>query len=205
MKEIIISQNEAGKRLDKFLVNFLSNAESGFIFKMLRKKNIVLNDKKCTGKEKLSVGDNIKIYFSDDTFNKFVNPFYLKDDKFSSNKSVSNNIKNIASKDNEFSTAFNKIGNMDVIYEDKNIMLINKKAGILSQKASASDYSLNEWFIGYLLNNNEIDIKSLASFKPSICNRLDRNTSGMVICGKSLQGSTIMNKMLKDRTLGKYY
>ena len=71
MKEYKIGKNEAGGRLDKFVFKVLREAPSSFVYKMMRKKNIVLNDKKCEGKEILSAGDTVKIYLSDDTFSKF--------------------------------------------------------------------------------------------------------------------------------------
>ena len=72
MRELIISKNEAGQRLDKYLLKYLNKAGSGFIYKMLRKKNIVLNDKKANGNEKLVVGDNVRLYLSEDTINTFM-------------------------------------------------------------------------------------------------------------------------------------
>ena len=95
--------------------------------------------------------------------------------------------------------------NISVIYEDDNILVLNKPAGVLSQKAAPSDFSLNEWLIGYLLDKDVVSATSLSTFKPSICNRLDRNTSGMVVCGKSLAGSQYMGRIIKEKTLEKYY
>ena len=80
MKEIVVSKNEAGKRFDKLLNTVLKEAPTSFIYKMLRKKNIVLNDKKASGNEKLTEGDVVKIYLSDETFAKFSNESSLKDD-----------------------------------------------------------------------------------------------------------------------------
>ncbi len=185
MKEIIISEDQKNKRLDSFLKSYLVNASGGFIYKMLRKKNITLNDKKAQGTEKLKNGDSIKIYFSDDTLNKF---------KSDGGKTVSE----------EDSSKLNNIA-VSVIYEDDNIVLVSKPAGLLSQKAQAGDISLNDWLIQYLLENGSVTKDSLELYKPSICNRLDRNTSGLVICAKSLSGARIMNEMLRDRTLDKYY
>ena len=73
MKEIKIDFNSDGKRLDKFLGSYFSECSMGFLFKMLRKKNITLNGKKADGKEKLHEGDTISVFFSDETFNKFAN------------------------------------------------------------------------------------------------------------------------------------
>ncbi len=185
MKEIIISEDQKNKRLDSFLKSYLANASGGFIYKMLRKKNITLNDKKAQGTEKLNTGDSIKIYFSDDTLNKF---------KADGNKLVA--------QDN--SPKYDKLA-VSVIYEDDNILLVSKPAGLLSQKAEAGDISLNDWLIWYLLSKGLVTEESLELYKPSICNRLDRNTSGLVICARSLAGARVMNEMLKDRTLDKYY
>jgi 23S rRNA pseudouridine955/2504/2580 synthase len=76
---------------------------------------------------------------------------------------------------------------------------------MLSQKAEAGDDSLNDWLIEYLLENGEITTKSLETYRPSICNRLDRNTSGLVVCGKTLAGSRKMNELIRDRSVRKFY
>lgn len=94
---------------------------------------------------------------------------------------------------------------MPVIYEDDNILLLNKPAGLLSQKASSEDYSLNEWLIDYLLEQGEITREGLRTFRPSVCNRLDRNTSGLVVCGKTLAGSQKMSELLRERNVHKFY
>ena len=88
---------------------------------------------------------------------------------------------------------------------DDNILLINKPAGMLSQKAKKEDVSLVEYVIGYLLSNGSVTKEELLTFHPGICNRLDRNTSGMVVAGKSLAGLQIMGEAFKERTLAKYY
>ncbi|MBE5926932.1 MAG: RluA family pseudouridine synthase [Lachnospiraceae bacterium] len=180
MKEYIIGSNEAGQRFDKYLMKLLKEAPSSFIYKMLRKKNIVLNGKKCDGKEKLNINDSVKIFLADDTFDKFAGKQIC----------VSLTKKEV---------------DLNVIYEDEDILLINKPAGLLSQKADNNDDSINDRLIQYLINNNSITAESLKTFKPSICNRLDRNTSGIIIAGKSLNGLQTMAKLLKDRTIHKYY
>ncbi len=187
MKEVIIGKNEIDKRLDGFLKSYLPNASMGFIYKMLRKKNITLNGKKASGTEKLHLDDKIAIFFSDETL-----------DKFKGKPAHS------GSKVRKYS-AFEKLGQLEVIYEDSDIVLINKPAGVLSQKSEYKDISLNDWLIEYLLQKGDITEEELETYKPSICNRLDRNTSGIVICAKSLSGARVMNQMLKDRTLDKYY
>jgi 23S rRNA pseudouridine955/2504/2580 synthase len=184
MKEIVISKNEAGKGLAGFLNSYLKEASQGFIYKMLRKKNITLNGKKADGSEKLKEGDSIKIFFSDETFEKFLGK---RDSSFAGGAATA---------------AF---GELPVIYEDENIILVNKPVGVLSQKARPEDISLNEWLIEYLLSKGEVTQESLATYRPSICNRLDRNTSGLVICAKSLSGARVMNELIKSRRVDKFY
>lgn len=177
MQSLIVSKNEAGQRLDKLLAKYLNLAGKGFLYKMMRKKNITLNGKKCDGSEKLTSGDEIKIFLSDDTILKF----------------------------SEVKIPVVKKINLNVIYEDEHILLVNKPSGMLSQKAKESDESLVEYMIDYLLSSGQLSADQLKSFRPSICNRLDRNTSGLVVGGKSLAGLQIMSEVFKDRTIHKYY
>ena len=186
MKEFIAGRNESGQRLDKYLKKILPNASMGFIYKMLRKKNIKLNDKKASGTEIVSLNDNIKIYLSDETFEKFsVDEESLKKD-------------------------FNALGQLKLsglvtVYEDDDILAASKPVNMLSQKAVPSDISANERLIGYLINEGSLTFEDFKSFKPSVCNRLDRNTSGLILMGKSLRGLQYLSKVLKDRTAEKYY
>ena len=163
MREIIIKENEAGQRLDKFLKKYMKEAPASFFYKMLRKKNIVLNGKKAGGNEKLAVGDRVKLFLSDDTISKFSGeaPEKRKADK-------------------------EKAGGgamelpLEIIYEDSQIMLLNKPAGMLSQKAGKTDVSMVEAVQEYLLRSGQITEEELRTFRPSVCNRLDRNTSGLI-------------------------
>ena len=182
MRELVVTKNEAGQRFDKYLLKYLNKAGTGFIYKMLRKKNIVLNGKKANGNEILSVEDNVKLYLSEDTIISF------REDKKAgfANKSVNGLDKKL-----------------DIIYEDDNVLLINKPCGILSQKAQKDDISINDIAVAYLLKNNPG--KEDITFIPSICNRLDRNTTGIIVVGKSLIGLQTMSKLFKDRTIHKYY
>ncbi len=177
MKELFVKKNEAGQRLDKLLIKLMPNAPKSFIYKMIRKKNITLNDRKCIGNEIIQLGDNVKLWLSDDTFGKFSDSINVS----SVNESI------------------------DLIYEDKDIIIYNKPAGMLSQKSKPTDISVNDILISYLLEKNEISQEDLLTFKPSICNRLDRNTSGIIICGKTLKGLQDMSLMLKERSIHKDY
>lgn len=195
MKEIIVGKNEAGQRMDKLLKKYLKEATASFLYKMLRKKNITLNHKKAEGKEILTEGDVISIFFSEETLEKFMGkPVYHPSDFLSESISF-----------NEYDKAYRMFKNIDIVYEDADVIFLNKPGGILSQKTRKEECSLNEWMIGYLLVNKKISPEQLETFKPSVCNRLDLNTSGLVICGKSLQGSREMNRLIKERKIGKYY
>lgn len=169
------------------LLRHLPKAAPSFIYKMLRKKNITLNGKKATGNELLKAGDYIEIYFSDETYDKF--------------RGASDGAYDVSS----YVNAYKQIEGIKVIYEDDDIVICNKPVGVLSQKAKESDISLNEWLIGYLLDSKAKTAESLKDFKPSVCNRLDRNTAGIVLCSKSLKGSRAMSGLIKDRKLDKYY
>ncbi len=182
MKEIIVTKKEAGQRLDKLLKKYLKEAPDGFLYRMLRKKNIVLNGKKAAGKEKLTEGDNIKLFLSEETIGKF--------------SGIDQAVRISRTTAQSYP---------DVIYEDEAILLLNKPSGMLSQKAGKDDISVVEYVISYLLEKNAVTEEELRLFKPAVCNRLDRNTSGLIIAGKSLLGSQTMGKLLKLRTLQKYY
>lgn len=190
MKSILVKENEAGQRFDKFLHKYLSEASGNFIYKMLRKKNITLNGKKATGSERLVIGDEVKLFLSDETIDKFTKKV-IGEDK--------------SKAENSYETAYHTYCNLEVIFQNKHILIVNKPSGILTQKSEFDDISLNEWLIGYLLVHQMITYEELTTFKPSVCNRLDRNTSGIVICGKTLLGSQKMSELLKDRSLHKYY
>lgn len=149
MREIKINSNEANQRVDKFLSKYLDKANKSFIYKMLRKKNITLNNKKSDGSEKLNEGDIIKIFFTEETLEKF------------SSKPDKNNIISSMQK-------VSKIDVHNIIYEDDNLILYNKPAGELSQKAEVNDMSVNEQLIRYMLDNNEIKESEFKTFKPSV-------------------------------------
>lgn len=185
MVEIIVGKNESGQRLDRVLEKIFVNADTGFIFKMLRKKNITLDDKRADGKERLKTGSSIKMWFSDESFEKLTKKTCL---------APSGKIKN---KDNKVSDVFKSY----IIYEDENTVIVNKPAGLLSQKSQINDISVNDMLLEYL----KFDENTLHTFKPSICNRLDRNTSGLLVCGKSLEGLRVNNELIKTRAVKKYY
>lgn len=182
MREIYINNNEAGQRFDKFLKKYLNKAPSSFLHKMLRKKNITLNGKKDDGSSVLKLNDKVNIYICEESICNFIEE--VKTDSRVDNK------KNIP---------------LDIVYEDSDIIIINKPVGMLSQKAEPKDISANEYIINYLLDSRQLSKADLQTFKPSVCNRLDRNTSGLLVAGKSLKGLQNISKAFKERSLHKYY
>lgn len=183
MKELCIRANEAGQRLDKFLGKYMDQAPKGFLYKMLRKKNITLNGKKASGSEMLSEGDVVKLFLAEETIGKFSR----------------------IQKAPVQSSAGRKSAKLDIIYEDKHTLFINKPVGMLSQKAKPKDVSLVEHLTAYLLSSGQIKEEELRTFRPSVCNRLDRNTSGIVAAGKTLAALQELTEMFRERTLKKYY
>lgn len=189
MRELIVKELEAGQRLDKFLHKYLKEAPNSFLYKMMRKKNIVLNGKKVTGSEQIQVGDSIKLFLAEETIDKFMGQA----------ASVSVDITT------PYKKAYANLKGIQIVSEFEDVLFINKPAGILSQRADGKDLSANEWLIGYLLDKKAITAEELQTFKPSVCNRLDRNTSGLLVCSKTLLGSQEMARVLKDRSLHKFY
>ncbi len=185
MREFTITPNEAEQRFDKYLKKLLSDAPSSFIYKMLRKKNIVLNGKKSDGTDKLKTGDRVKLFLSDETFDKF--------SKREAENKEAGSLKQL------------KDEPLKVLYEDADVLILDKPSGMLSQKAKPEDVSANEYILSYLLKKGDLTEEMMQTFKPSVCNRLDRNTSGILIAGKSLKGLQMMSKALKERSLEKYY
>ena len=182
MREVTIGPNEGGQRFDKYLKKYLKEAGSGFLYKMLRKKNITLNGHKADGSEKLNAGDRVCFFLSEETL-----------DKFRGTVSPVSTIRK------------EELLSIPVLYEDSQVLLADKPAGLLTQKAQAQDYSLNEWLTDYLLAGGKLRKEELPTFRPSVCNRLDRNTSGLVICGKTLAGSQKMSELIRNRSLHKFY
>ena len=177
MKEFKIRENEAWQRFDKYLAKLLEEAPKSFFYKMMRKKNITLNGKKAQGNEMLCTGDMVKLFLSDETF-----------EKFSSAKQASH-----------------ARAKLQIIYEDQDVLFINKPAGMLSQPAGDGTPSLVEYLTGYLLDTGALNAADLVTFRPGVCNRLDRNTSGLVAAGKSLTGLQDLSAMFHNRNMEKFY
>lgn len=179
MQKMIISADESGQRFDKYLFRHLGEAPKSFVYKMLRKKNITLNGKKAEGSELIGTGDLVTFWLSDDTFEKF------------RSKAVQVKLTGLPP--------------VDVLYEDDQVIIMNKPAGVLSQKAAAEDISMNEMMIGYLMDSGQITDESLKSFHPAVCNRLDRNTSGIICGGKTLAALRFLSEGFRQHSFDKRY
>ena len=166
MKEITIKAEQSNQRLDKFIKRYMNDAPNSFIYKMLRKKNIVLNGKRAEGSEILSEGDIIKLFLSDDTINGFT-------------------------KQRDYKT-----GKLDIIYEDDDMAVLNKPPNLLTQPDTKNGDSLITRFIATRPN---------LDFAPVCISRLDRNTSGIVLCAKNLHTAQKLSQMMKEGNIKKYY
>jgi len=185
MKQITVTNEMASQRLDKYLQRLLPACPKSLLYKQLRKKNITLNSSKATGSELVKAGDVISVFFSDETY-----------EKFAAGEEINTGV---------FEKAFASLKGIEPVYEDDRMIVFNKPAGILSQSVEKSDLSVNEYLVGYLLHKGLVSKESLKQFRPSVCNRLDRNTSGLILCSKTLEGSRYLSDKIREKDLEKYY
>ena len=186
MKTFTIGSNEANQRLDKYLKKLLPNASVSFLYKMLRKKNITLDKKKATGKEMLQKGAQVDVFFSDETLHKFMQDTTKMQEEFQMLQRL-------------------PMKGLSIVYEDADILIADKPYNMLSQKAKEQDLSANEYLLGYLIRNKALSLETFGTFRPSVCNRLDRNTTGLLLMGKTLAGAQNLSEGLRERTIHKYY
>ena len=183
MFEYVIQENTAGMRLDKVLRKHLKAASDPFIYKMLRKKNITLNSKKAEGNEITASGDVIRFWFSDETYEK---------------------MRGEEKKTESFAPPEN-FPEIRILYEDQDVMLFVKPSGVLSQKSFDGSYSVNEWLVDHAVRIGMLSGSEFEMFRPSIVNRLDQNTGGIIAAGLSLKGLKVLSELFRERTLCKYY
>ncbi len=178
MKEYVIGKNDSGQRLDKYLTKTFPNLPKSLMYKYIRIKRIKVNGKRAEISTRLNEGDTVSLYVNDEL---------------------------IAEKPAQYDF-MGASTSLDIVYEDGNIMLLNKKSGLLSHPA---DREYVDTLIGrvkrYLYEKGEYDPRSEASFTPSLVNRIDRNTSGIVIAAKNAESLRIMNEKIKNRQVHKYY
>ncbi|HMM69391.1 MAG TPA: RluA family pseudouridine synthase [Gudongella oleilytica] len=178
MREIRVGKNDSNQRLDRFLKKYMDEAGTGFIYKMLRKKNIKVNESKASPEMMIFEGDTIQLYLSDETIDKFIGTKEVRKSKLAPR----------------------------IIYEDENLVLINKPAGILSHGAGEEfEENIVDSLVTYLIQKGDYIPRIEKTFSPSICNRLDRNTSGVIIGAKNSEALRLVNKAIKEGSVRKYY
>ena len=175
MQTITITKANTNRRLDKFLFAYLNAAPENFIYKMLRKKNITLNEVRAKGAEQLQDGDTVQLYLSDETIEKF-------------------------RKTREIATAKPLTG---IVYEDDSFLIVNKPQGLPSHSMAGKTDHLLGRILFYLQESGAYDPSD--TFVPALCNRLDVNTSGLVVCGKTLHTLQEMNALFANQMMDKEY
>lgn len=194
MKEIIVTEEFNKVRVDKVVFKVLKFASKGFIYKMYRKKNIVLNNKKITGKEQLVTGDSIKFYFHDDTFNKF-----SKGDGTMESLENENSKEQVTKiDDREPKLSLDK---SLILYEDQDLLVYNKPVGVLSQPNGRDDNLIFRY--KEYLSDQGIEEGLLDAY--GVCNRLDRNTTGVILLGKNPKSLRIINTAITNKEVTKTY
>ncbi len=177
MREFVIEKNDAGQRMDKFLTKTLKTLPQSLMYKYLRLKRIKLNGKKCEISTRLCEGDVVSLYLNDEFFEPTGEDIFLK-----------------AKPD------------ITVVYEDKNILLVNKPAGlVVHEDDDGTIDTLINRIKNYLFEKGEYNYQNELSFAPALCNRIDKNTSGIVIAAKTAAALRILNQKIKDRELKKEY
>ncbi|MCL2287214.1 MAG: RluA family pseudouridine synthase [Firmicutes bacterium] len=176
MQTVQITAANTNRRLDKFLFQYLNAAPENFIYKMLRKKNITLNEGRAKGSELLQAGDMVQLYLADETIEKF-------------------------RKVREISEARPLTG---IVFEDENLLIVNKPQGLPSHGGmNKKDDHLLGRVLYYLQQSGAYDPSD--TFVPALCNRLDVNTSGLVVCGKTLHTLQDINAMFANQGMDKEY
>lgn len=178
MKEFIINKNDCNQRLDKFIQKSIKSMPKSLMYKFIRQKKIKINGKKADISAKLKENDVIQMYINDEFF---------------SSDSDENNFKNL------------KV-NLNILYEDNNILLLNKPVGLICHSDDKENYNtLISHIKAYLFSKGEYIPEKENSFVPSLCNRIDRNTQGIVVAAKNAAALKIINEKIKNREIKKYY
>lgn len=176
MREITVNENDAGQRLDKFISKLMPKLPQSMMYRGLRKKCVKLNGRHVKdGSVRLKSGDELNLYFSDEFFEKKKNFRYVKPD-------------------------------IDIVYEDDNILVVNKAVGVVvHEDAKGTPKTLIAMVQSYLYDKGEYDPYKENTFKPALCNRLDRNTGGLVIAAKNAESLRSVNEAIRNRRIRKFY
>lgn len=178
LRKVMIQKNDSGQRLDKFLTKTYPNLPQSVLYKCIRTKDVKLNGKRCKISDRLQEGDELSLYWQEEFFQKEEREYdFLK-----------------------APTAIN------ILYEDENIMLLDKKPGLIVHPDQNYHFdSLIARVQHYLFDKGEYDPEQENAFAPALINRIDRNTGGIVMAAKNAEALRIMNQKVKDRELHKLY
>lgn len=178
MREFTINQNDAGQRLDKFIAKAVPKLPASLLYKYIRIKRIKVNGKRAEEKQKLVKGDLVQLYVNDEFFENADSPFDF----------------------------MNTTDDVRVVYEDENILIADKPAGLLCHSdENESRHTLINKILLYLYHKHAYLPEQENSFTPALCNRIDRNTSGLVIAAKNAEALRIMSEKIKLREVKKFY
>ena len=179
MQEKVIDRREAGQRLDKFAGKYLDKAPKSFIYKMLRKKNITVNGTKAEGALILAEKDVVRFFLSDETIAAF--------------------------RSRPAAPAVYDGPAPAILFENDDFIILNKPPGLLSQGDRSGRPSAVDFLRDYLMRTQSLTEEDMTVCRPSPCHRLDRNTSGILLCGKTLKGLQHGAELIRTRAVGKYY
>ena len=179
MKELTVKNNDSGQRLDRFIGKAVPLLPESLLQKYIRLKRIKLNGKGAKRDTRLAAGDVLQLYINDEFFEK-----------------------------PREENSYLKVGTprLTIVYEDENILLLDKKPGVLCHSAGTWDYNtLIANVQAYMAQKGEWKSKEENSFAPALCNRIDRNTGGIVIAAKNAETLRIINEKIRDREIDKRY
>ncbi|MBQ7013714.1 MAG: RluA family pseudouridine synthase [Oscillospiraceae bacterium] len=177
MRTITIGPNDAGQRLDKFMQKLIPDMPKGLLYKLIRKKRIKYNGARCKGMEQLQSGDTLSLYISDDFFPAAKKPDF-----------------------------HNVAGRPDIVYEDSNILIVYKPVGMFAHSGNQKNaVCLIDEIQKYLYDKGEYHPELEQTFSPALCNRIDRNTEGLVIAAKNAEALRAMNEVIRQRFVDKCY
>ncbi|MBR5559698.1 MAG: RluA family pseudouridine synthase [Oscillospiraceae bacterium] len=179
MKAFFITANDAGQRVDKFLTKAAPALPQSMLYKAIRKKDIKLNRKRCEISTRLTEGDVLEVYLPDDVF---------------------------ALPGSDRLAFMRASAELDIVYEDENILLVNKPQGLIVHEDDKEvvDTLINR-ILRCLYDRGEYDPEAENSFVPALCNRIDRNTAGLVLAAKNAPSLRVLNQKIKDREITKLY
>lgn len=178
MKKITANQNDAGQRLDKFLEKVIPSIPKALLYKSIRKKRVKVNGKRQDISYRITEGDLIELYINDEFFEQGV-----QEEAYLSIQP-----------------------NLTITYEDNHLLIVDKPAGMLVHEDNREQFNtLINHIKAYLYQKGEYDSRCENSFVPALCNRIDKNTQGLVICAKNAESLRIINEKIKEREIEKHY